>query len=130
MTAPDNIDDLVDQFIKLRDRLKAADDVHKEKTKEAREYKEQLEAKMLARLTEIGVDSAKTKSGTVYRSTKKSASIADGSVFRNFVQEHEAFDLVDWKANAPAVEDYIKENNVPPPGVNYSTTFTVGVRRS
>lgn len=130
MTAPDNIDGLVAQFVKLRDSLKAADDAHKAKTKEAREYKEQLEAKLLARLNEIGGNAVKTDHGTVHRTTKKTASIADGDAFRKFVQSQKLFDLVDWRANALAVEDYINEHHAPPPGVNYSKTYTVGVRRS
>lgn len=130
MTAPDNVEELVAQFVKLRDSLKAADDAHKEKTREAREYKEQLEAKLLARLNEIGGNAVKTDHGTVYRTSRKSASIADGDAFRKFVQSNKLFDLVDWRANAPAIEDYIQENSAPPPGVNFSMTYTVGVRRS
>jgi hypothetical protein len=126
---PENFDDMVELHIKIRDRLEACDKAHKEKTKPVRELKEQIEGKMLQRLMDIGVDSAKTKHGTVYRSTKRSASIADPGTFRSFIQEHEAYDLVDWKANAPAVADYIEEHQAPPPGINFSTTFTVGVRR-
>jgi hypothetical protein len=130
VSPPDNIDELVDQFIKLRDKLDAADKAHKEKTATAREYRMLLEAKLLERLNDIGGQSVKTEHGTVYRSTKKSATMADGELFRNFVRSMELFDLVDWKANANAVADYIEQNNVPPPGINYSTHFTVGVRRS
>jgi hypothetical protein len=127
---PDNIDDLVNQFVTLRDKVKASDDAHKEKTRNARDYLEALGAKLLERLNEVGGTSVKTEHGTVYRSTKRSASIADGELFRSFVQAHELFDLVDWRANANAVDDYIKENEVPPPGVNFSTQFTIGVRRA
>jgi len=41
----------------------------------------------------------------------------------------EAWDLLDRKANVTAVSDFIEENNAPPPGVNFSTTYVVGVRR-
>lgn len=126
---PQNIDDLVRQVVLLRDRLKEADDAHKEKTKVAREHKDRLETALLERLNAIGGDSVKTPSGTVYRTTKRSASIADGDAFKTFVQENEMFDLVDWRANAVAVGDFIEEHQAPPPGVNYSTMFTVGVRR-
>lgn len=127
---PDNIDDLVHQYVTLRDKLRDADDKHKEKTKNAREYLEQLNSKLLERLNDVGGQSVKTEHGTVYRTTKKTASLADGAAFREFVKEHELFDLVDWRANANAIDDYIKENNAPPPGVNFSQHFQVGVRRS
>lgn len=127
---PDTIDELVGQMVKLRDTLKAADDAHKERTKVAREYKEMIEGKLLEKLNEIGGESVKTEHGTAYRTTRRSASIADGNAFRGFVVDNDAFDLVDWRANANAVDDFIKSAGTPPPGVNFSTTFTVGVRRS
>lgn len=127
---PDTIDALVEQMVKTRDRLKEADDAHKEKTKVARDYKERLENALLAKLNEVGGESVKTVHGTVYRTTRRSASIADGSVFREYVIDNGAYDLVDWKANANAVDDFIKNEGTPPPGVNYNTAYTVGVRRA
>lgn len=127
---PDTIDALVEQMVKTRDKLKEADDAHKERTKVAREYKERLENALLAKLNEVGGESVKTAHGTVYRTTRRSATIADGDVFRQFVIGNEAFDLVDWKANANACDDFIKNEGTPPPGVNFTTAFTVGVRRA
>lgn len=125
-----DISSLVERFIKLRDRLKEADDAHKERTKAAREYKELLEGALLQRLQVVGGESIKTAHGTVYRTSRKSASIADGAMFRNYVIQNNAFDLVDWRANSVAVGDFIKTAGSPPPGVNYSQTITVGVRRA
>ena len=130
MDIPDNIEVLVSRYVQLRDTLKKVDEDHKEKTREAREYREALEAKLLAKLNEVGGESVKTKEGTVYRTTRRSASVADGDAFRKFIIEHELFDLVDWRANAPAVGEYIEEEGAPPPGINFSTAFTVGVRRA
>lgn len=127
---PDTIDQLVEQMVKTRDKLKEADDAHKERTKVARDYKERLEAALLAKLNEVGGESVKTAHGTVYRTTRRSATIADGDVFRQFVIGNEAFDLVDWRANANACDDFIKNEGTPPPGVNFTTAFTVGVRRA
>jgi hypothetical protein len=127
---PENIDELVAQYVKLRDKLKEADDAHKEKTKTARAYLEQLNGKLLDRLNELGGESVKTASGTAYRTTRRTATIADGGTFRAYVIDNEQYDLVDWRANAVAVGDYIAEHEAPPPGVNFSTAFTVGVRRS
>lgn len=127
---PENIEELVAQYVRLRDKLKEADDAHKAKTKTARDYLEQLNGKLLDRLNDVGGESVKTGSGTVYRSTKKSATIADGGAFREYVIDNGKFDLVDWKANALAVSEFITEHSAPPPGINYSTAFTVGVRRA
>lgn len=127
---PANIDDLVSQYVRLRDKIKEAEDAHKAKLKDAKEHLEHLNNTLLERLNQVGGESVKTSSGTVYRTTKRSASIADGDAFRQFVITNEAFDLVDWRANANAVDDFIKEEKAPPPGVNFSTHYTVGVRRA
>jgi hypothetical protein len=130
VTVPDTIEDLVSQYIRLRDKIKEAEDAHKAKLAPAKEYLEELNGRLLQRLNDVGGESVKTAHGTVYRTTRRSASIADGDAFRQFVINNEAFDLVDWRANANAVDDFIKEQAAPPPGVNFSTAFTVGVRRS
>jgi hypothetical protein len=130
ITLPTTIEELVDAMVKVRDKLKAADDAHKMKTATARALKDRLESRLLEKLNEVGGESVRTKHGTVYRTTRRSASIADGDVFRKFVISHEAFDLVDWRANANSVDDFIKSEGTTPPGVNFTTAFTVGVRRS
>jgi hypothetical protein len=127
---PDNVDDLVAQFVRLRDKLKEADDAHKARTKAARDHLDALSGKLLERLNDLGGESVRTVSGTVYRTTRRSATIADGEVFRQFVIGNEAFDLVDWRANAAAVDDFIRLEGAMPPGVNFTTAFTVGVRRA
>ena len=127
---PENIDEMVAQYVMLRDKIKEADKLHKEKTKPARDHLETLNGKLLEKLLSVGGESVKTAHGTVYQTTKKSASISDGEVFRSFVIDNEMFDLVDWKANPAATSDFIEEHNAPPPGVNYSTHTEVGVRRA
>lgn len=127
---PGNINDLVDQYVKLRDKVKKADDEHKKRTQHAKEYLDMLTSKLLEQLNTIGGDSVKTPAGTVYRTERRTASISDGKAFREYVIANEAFDIIDFKANAPAVEDFINSNGTPPPGVNFSKAYTVGVRRS
>lgn len=127
---PENIDELVAQYIKLRDKIKEADEAHKKKTELARTYLDKLNGKLLERLNDVGGDSVKTPHGTAYRTARRSATIADGDVFRKYVIDNSMFDLVDWRANAGAVDDFINDNGSQPPGVNYSVAYTVGVRRS
>lgn len=128
---PETIDQMVEQYVRLRDTLTEAEKKHNEKLAPAKAYLEGLNAAMMTKLAELGIDSAKTGYGTVYKTHKKSATIADGDLFRGFVIANAAYDLVDWRANAPAVDGYIKDHNGElPPGVNYSTATLVGVRRS
>jgi hypothetical protein len=120
----------VGQFVKLRDKIAEIKKAQKEFLKPYNETLEQLNAVLLAHLISVNTNSASTDAGTVYKNEKKSASLADPEAFRKFVIANQLFDLIDWKANVTAVEDYINEKELPPPGVNYSSTFVAGVRRS
>lgn len=130
MVPPTSIDSLVEQYVKLRDRIKESDDAYKKKIAPAREYLERLNNALLAALQNVGGDSVKTAHGTAYKTTKRSATIADGAVFREFIIENSAWELADWRANAPAIEAYLTEQQQLPPGVNLTSVVTVGVRRA
>lgn len=120
----------VSQYVKLRDLIKERNDAHKTSMKPMNETLEQLNSVLLAHLNQVGANSAATDNGTVYRTEKKSASLADGKAFMDYVIAANAWDLLDRKANVTAVEEFIKGNNAPPPGVNFSSTYIVGVRRA
>ena len=128
---PTTLDAMVGQYVKLRDTIKEADDAHKARTEPAKAYLEKLNGAMLEKLSELGLENAKTKFGTAYKTVKKTATIADGQVFRDYVIENQAYDLVDWRANATAVSVFLDANKGElPPGVNYGTFVQVGVRRA
>jgi hypothetical protein len=120
----------VAQYVKLRDLIKEKNDAHKLAMKTHNETLEQLNSVLLSHLNNVGANSASTDNGTVYRTEKKSASLADGKLFMDYVIAQGAWDLLDRKANVTAVEEFIKGNNAPPPGVNFSSTYVVGVRRA
>lgn len=124
------IDDLVDKYVRLRAKIKEKDDAHKEAMKPMREMQERLNGLILQHLQRNNEESAKTKFGTVYKINRKSATIADQSEFRRHVIGSQDFDLVDWRANALAVEKFIEENNTVPPGVNYRVYVEAGVRKA
>lgn len=124
------IDTRVAQYVKLRDLIKEQDDAHKEKMKPFREALEQLNSLMLLHLQNSGAESVSTTAGTVYTTAKKTASIADGDAFMKHVIATEAWELLDRKANVKAVEDFISENGVLPPGLKFTSTNVVGVRRA
>jgi hypothetical protein len=58
--------------------------------------------------------------GTGYFTTFSSAKVANPEQFRGFVLENKAYDLMEVRAAAKAVESYIKANNAPVPGVSFN----------
>ena len=107
----------VEQYIRLRDEIKRREDVHKSEMKPFKDALEKLNGALLDHLNQINGDSVKTHAGTVYRTAKKSASLADPDAFMRYVIGSEAWDLLDRKANVTAVEDFIEEHQSAPPGV-------------
>jgi hypothetical protein len=128
---PIDIAKRIDQFVRLRDKIAEIKKRHKDELAPYNAALDQLAGMLLHHLTSIGTDTASARGvGTVYRTEKPKASIADSEAFRRHVIGSQDFDIVDWKANAPAVRAWIEENGGPPPGVNFSIEATVGVRRA
>jgi hypothetical protein len=119
----------INQYVSLRDKIQALDKAHKEKMAPFREMLDTLGGVLLTHLDNIAADSVATPSGTVYKTVKNSASIADGGAFWNYVNTSGDWDLIDKKANVTAVMEFIEHHNAPPPGVNFTSVMTVGVRR-
>lgn len=130
----------VNQYVRLRDKIKEIKDRHKAELKPFIETQAQLNGIILGLLDQAGAESVRTDSGTAYKTLDRSATLADRSAFWEYVKSNEAWDLIDYKANVTAVADYITEKveaaktdptviPAPPPGVNYTETWEVGVRR-
>jgi hypothetical protein len=125
----DTMGEVIHKYVTLRDKIDEVDKRHKEKTAPAREVLKFLEAELLDRLNKAEGNSFASPFGTAFRSSRKSATIADGEAFRSYVIENTAWDLVDIRANSTATADFIAEHGTVPPGVNFSETYTVNVRR-
>lgn len=123
-------DELVKLFIMLRD------DIAKEKAnyelavadKKAKQLK--IEGILLGRFNETGAESVRTAYGTAYKSTKKQASVADWDALLNYIRTEEAWELLTRAVSKTVVEQFVAANDDLPPGVNWRSEVTIGVRRS
>lgn len=125
-----DVEKRVAQFVQLRDKIKLLTDKHDAELAPFKEAKALIEAELLEHLNSNNTKSAKTAAGTVSVSDKTSCRVEDTEAFRSFVVNNGEWDLCDMKANAPAVEKYIEEQQAPPPGVVINRFRTVGVRRA
>ncbi len=120
---------LIQLYRDIRDQKKVLADHHKEEMAPLNSKLDELEGQLLAALDETGQDSAKTASGTAYKTIKKSATLEDPAEFFEFVKRTNLWELMDRKANAVAVADYVDEHEgLAPPGVNFTRHYEVGVR--
>ncbi len=117
-------------YVKQRDIIKEKNDAFAATMKPDTDLLNDLTAWLTNRLETVGAESVKTKAGTVYTTTRYSASLADAKAFMDFIIANNKFELLDRKANAPAVREFVAETGSLPPGANLSAIQTVGVRRA
>ena len=124
------VDDIVAAYVRLRDQKAELKAQQAEVMKPYDEALAKLEAEALQILSDTGVESMKTSAGTVYKSVATSATVQDKSAFMDYLKEHQAFDLLDVRANKTAVQDFVTENQDTPPGVVIRREMKVGFRRA
>lgn len=130
MTAPtEDMEKRTRQFVEVRDRIKALEDAHKLNIKPLKEIQEVLAGRIQAFMAANNLENLRTKAGTCYTTVRHTASLSDPEAFMTYVKSHNAFDLMDRRANSTAVRDFVKQNKALPPGCNLTAIETVGVRR-
>ena len=125
-----NIEKRVKQYVGIRDAIKAMKDKHEKELEDLVDIQNKLTGIIQTCLEAVGAESIKTSEGTAYTTTRYTASLQDPAAFMQFVKDTDNFDLMDRKANAPAVRDYVAEHGTLPPGVNLSSISTIGIRRA
>ena len=128
-TPPFDMEKRTEQYVKLRDHINSIKEKHKAELAGPTELLDQLNNLLLAHLDQQKAENIGTKQGSVYKTAKNSASIADMTAFWTHIVTQGEWDLLDRRANVTAVKDYIEKNSAPVPGVNFTQRFVVGVRR-
>ncbi len=131
-------DQLVQEYLKLKDYLAAEAKRFAEFCKPYREQQERLEAQMLDMLNKLGGDgkqSIKTESGTFFRVTITTPKIIDREKYLDIVLDNWwTFGNGMLQLGAPkkeAIDTYLSEHNgALPDGVEISTYVNLNVRRS
>ena len=124
-----NIDQLVDKYIRIRDKKAEVQKTQKAELARFDEALHTIERVFLTFMQENNVDSLNTNHGTAYKRVQTSCTIADRVAFLNFVREGDNWAFADLRANAPAVKAYLDANESLPPGVNFTSRLTVNVQR-
>lgn len=125
-----NVEAVVERYVALRDRKAELVKAHKAELEVIEQAMEKIENALLNLLNEQGVESMRTGAGTAYVTRRTSVSIADWDSFRRFLSaQPDPFVYLDRKANKTAVEEFRKEHEDLPPGLNWSEMRAVNVRR-
>lgn len=125
-----HVDKRVGTFVQLRD-LRAANTRQYESVDKAyKDTLESIERSLIATAQEQGVEGFRTEFGTAYMETKMLASVADETVFYEFVRTTGDLDFFERRIKASHVKEYAEANGgAQPPGLNIFRELTMKVRR-
>ena len=123
------VDAAIAAYIKLRTKKSEIENKVKADIDRINADMAKLEAWLKAKADEVGTSTFKTPAGTAFLSSKDQASVADWDALLSFIKAEGAYDMLNKAVNKSAVRAYLDETNNLPPGVNYSTTITVSVRK-
>ena len=118
------------QYVQIRDKIKEIKERHKAELGPLLAIQEQLAGLIRAFMDANGLENLRTENGSCYTTTRYTASLADPDAFMEFVKSTGRFELLDRRANATAVRDYVAEHNELPTGCNLSAIQELGVRRA
>ena len=122
--------ELIEQYIALRDKKAELSTAFKEKIAGLDNALNALEVILLEKLNELGMDSARGSTGTVYKSKRTSATVADWDYTLSYIQKNGLWNMLERRVSKQAVEQYKEEHGDLPPGINWREEITVNIRRS
>lgn len=124
-------DTLAEIYIRIRDsraELKEKFDVEDANLKEQLDL---ISEKMLAICHEQHADSIKTQAGTIIRKVDTRYWTSDWESMYNFVQENDAFPLLEKRIHQTNMRQYLEENpDLLPAGLMSDSKYSIVVRRS
>ena len=121
--------DMVDNYIKIRDAKTAAKKAFDGETSRMTAALVKLEGLILGKLNNEGAESIKTEHGTAYTKSRTSATVKDRDEFYKFAVVSGNLEAIDMKANAKVVRE-LMQRGIEVPGVKYTETTLVGIRRA
>jgi hypothetical protein len=125
-----NIDKLVAAYRNLRDAIAEKEAAHTKEIGELRDKMETVSATLLEFCNENGLDSVKTPEGTVSRRVRTRYWSSDWDSFHRFVEEHQAFHLLEKRIHNGNMAQFLEENpDLHPQGLQADRKYTIQVRK-
>lgn len=124
------MDELIKKYIQVRSKKSQLKAAYESEVAKYVELQDKIEALLLQKFGEMGMESVRTDEGTAYVSVRSSASVADADAYRTFIRETGNIDMLEMRPSKPAVEQYREATGVLPPGLNWSETRVVNFRKS
>ena len=125
-----NMDTMIENFVKLRDKKKSIEAKHKAEIARYNELMEDLQGWMLEVLNAAGAKSINSPHGTAYMAVRTSAKVVDWNATLAFIKENDAWELLEARVSKLAAQAIMDDTKHPIPGVDTSSEIVVNVRRA
>jgi hypothetical protein len=125
------MDQLVKSYIQVRSKKSQLKKEYENEVARYDELQDKIEALLLQRFGEMGIESIRTDEGTAYVSVRTTTSLADWDVYKAFcAKQEDPYGYLERRVNKAAIEQYKSANDDQlPPGINWSATRTVNFRK-
>lgn len=132
MTTSDTpLDKLTRVYIKMRDAKSKLAAEYKEKDEDITSQMDQVKAALLDYCREHDVESVRTASGLVYRTTRTRYWTSDWEAMHRFVVDNNVPEFLEKRLNQSVVKAFLEENpETVPPGINADSEYTITVRKA
>jgi ATP-dependent Lon protease len=125
-----NVEQLVKVYIKMRDARQRLQQEFDEADSKIKVQQEAIQQALLELCKETGTDGLKTAAGTVSRTVKTRYWTSDWNSMKNFIKEHDAFELLEQRVHQTNMKSFLEENpNLMPQGMNIDSKYAITVRR-
>ena len=121
--------DLVDKFVKLRDKIAELETAHKEAMKPYRAAMEKLDAALTGVLIESGANSLAFDTGTIFTTTVAKVTVEDWNATLDYIRANNAWDLLQSRVSTTQVQSIVNDTKRDVPGVAVRFDTNLSVRR-
>jgi hypothetical protein len=130
MTESVSLEKLTQVYIKMRDKKAELAKELEEQIGSIDEKMKTVKTAILDQMKDLGVESIRTDSGTVYRTTKTLYTTSDWESMHKFVLEHGVPELLEKRLQQTNTKVFLEEHpDLLPPGLNATTEYSVTIRR-
>jgi hypothetical protein len=118
-------------YIKMRDKKAEVTHELEEKVSKIEQDMKTVKTAILTHMKEIGAESLRTESGTVYRTVRTTYATSDWESMHKFILEHGVPELLEKRIQQTNMKAFLEENpEMLPPGLNANSEYSVTIKRS
>jgi len=124
-----NVDEVMDEYRRLRAQKENMQERHKEELLPIREAMDDIEVQLLRFMTLTGLSNVGSGDAIAYKQTRTRSRIADPHQFRQWCEANGRVDMYENRISQEALDNYLALGNDLPPGVEVNSEVVVNVRK-